>query len=80
MKKIEGVALEQEIGYRGWLHFKVFKVSQSEMDSHKIRINIWIVDANQRKHKLHFKKKDEKNWNTDFYIGLKTYRDRNKKN
>lgn len=71
MSKIKGIPLEQEIGHQGWIHFKVFQVSQREMNDHKIQINIWIVDANQREHKLHFRKRDQKTWDNNFFIGPK---------
>lgn len=79
VEQIKGVPLEQEIGYRGWLHFKVFQVNQREMDEHKIQINIWIVDANQRRHELHFKKREEGTWDQNFYIGPKGSIDKMKK-
>jgi hypothetical protein len=79
MAQIKGVPLEQEIGYQGWLHFKVFQVNQREMSEGKIKINIWIVDAKQRKHKLNFKKKDAKTWDNNFYIGKKSGLHKNRK-
>jgi hypothetical protein len=72
MKLIKGIPLEQEIGHRGWIHLKVFQVNQREMNNSKIKISIWIVDANQRKHALNFKKKEEKTWDNNFYIGKKS--------
>jgi hypothetical protein len=71
MEKIKDIPLEQEIGHRGWLHFKIFQANQREMNNRNIRINIWILDAGQREHKLSFKKKDEKSWDKNFYIGRK---------
>jgi hypothetical protein len=69
MGEIRNKPLLQEIGYRGWLHFKVHQVNQREMDSGKIRIDLWLIDAMQRKHELRFTKKDERNWDKNFYIG-----------
>lgn len=80
VEKIKGVPLEQEIGYRGWVHFKVPNLSQREVNSEKIRINMWIVDAKQREHELHFRKKDKKSWDNSFFIGPKTSAPRNRKN
>jgi hypothetical protein len=68
MDKIINTPLNQEVGYRGWLHFKVFQVNQRDMNSGKIRINIWLIDAMQRKHEIHFRKKDEQSWDNSFYI------------
>jgi hypothetical protein len=68
MAKIGDVPLGQEVGYRGWLHFKVKQVNQREMYGGKISINIWLIDAMQRKHKLHFEKNDERNWDRSFFI------------
>ena len=69
MGEIKNKPLHQEIGYRGWLHLKVHQVNQREMDSQKIRIDLWLIDAMQRKHELRFRKKDERDWDKNFYIG-----------
>ena len=41
-EKIKDVPLEQGIGYKGWLHYKVFQANQREINSVKTRI--WIID------------------------------------
>lgn len=69
MDAIRNRPLHQEIGYRGWLHFKLHQANQREMGSQKIRIDIWLIDAMQRQHELHFRKKDQKEWDNNFYIG-----------
>jgi len=71
MAKIKDTPLRQEIGYRGWLHFKVFQVNQKEMRFNKIKIDIRLIDAMQRSHTPHFKKRDESKWDQTFYISPK---------
>jgi hypothetical protein len=68
MEKIHRVPLEREISHRGWLHFKIFQISQMEMNSGRLRIDVSLLDAMQRRHKLDFKKKDEQTWDNNFYI------------
>src|SRR5450755_652334 len=58
MLAVKNTPLRQEVSYRGWMHFKVFKVNQREVLSQKFLLDIWLVDAMQRRHELDFKKKD----------------------
>lgn len=41
------------------------------MNEHRIKIRIWIVDANQREHELDVRKKDQETLDHNFYIGPK---------
>ncbi len=68
IEKIRGVPLIRETSHRGWIHFKIFNVSQREMNSGRLRIDVWLLDAMQRRHTLMFKKKEDQNWDNNFYI------------
>jgi hypothetical protein len=68
MEKIRDIPLKQGIGHRGWLHLKVKQVNQREMNGGKIQIDLSLIDALQRPHEIHFKKKSDKDWDKNFYI------------
>lgn len=71
MEKISDIPLEREIGYKGWIHLKIKKANQREVNSGKINVDIKLIDAMQRKHAIHFKRKSDKDWDKNFYVGPK---------
>jgi len=72
MERIRDRPLESEINHRGWLHFKVKQISQREINTGEMRLDIWLIDALQRRHKIQFEKNSDRKWESDFYITGKT--------
>jgi hypothetical protein len=68
MDAIRKVPLTIGIGHRGWLRFKLEGVSQGAVRGNKVKIDIWLVDALDGKHKLDYKKGDDRNWDNSFLI------------
>lgn len=68
MKKIRGVPLTKGIGYRGWLRFKMPKVSQRDVNEKRIKMDIWLVDALEGRHKLYYKRNSDREWDNAFFI------------
>src|SRR3989442_4948590 len=68
IKRIANVPLTRGIGYRGWLRCEVKQVSQKDMNSGRTKIDVWLIDALQGKHKVHFKKKSDHEWDQSFLI------------
>jgi hypothetical protein len=68
MQVIKDVPLERGIGYRGWLRVGVKQVNQKDMNGGEIKMDVWLVDALQGRHKVNFKKKSDKTWDTSFLI------------
>jgi len=50
LRKLEGIPLTHGIGHDGWVHFNVPAMHRKDMETSKI--DFWIVDAMQGKHKL----------------------------
>ena len=50
LRKLHGVPVTHGIGHDGWVHFNVENVTRKDMEAAKI--DFWIIDAMQGKHKL----------------------------
>jgi hypothetical protein len=66
LELIHNVALTRGIGHRGWLRFRVPKVTNDDVKT--LGMDIWLVDALDGKHKVIFKKKEQKEWDNNFFI------------
>jgi hypothetical protein len=61
MQKLSGVPLTRGIGHRGWIGFSVEQVNQKDINNHP-DLEVWLVDALKRKHKVIYEKKCEASW------------------
>jgi hypothetical protein len=68
MQEIRGVPLTKGIGHRGWLRFNLPQVSQRDANSGRVKINIWLIDALEGKHKLYYKPQSDKEWDNTFFM------------
>jgi hypothetical protein len=53
-------------GYRGWMHFKVEKVSQGDIN--RAKLAVWLIDELDRKYTVDYKKGDDQRWDNTFSI------------
>jgi hypothetical protein len=68
MEKIKGVPIAKWIGYRGWVRIELPGVSQKDINNGNTRIEIWLVDALEGKHKLNYKRHADTDWDNSFFI------------
>jgi hypothetical protein len=68
--KIKNVHLTRGIGYRGWLRFHVEQVSQADISC--LKLQAFLIDSLDGRHKVNCKKKHEKMWDRNFHINLKS--------
>ncbi|HEY6251487.1 MAG TPA: hypothetical protein VI685_16130, partial [Candidatus Angelobacter sp.] len=61
-------AQQRGIGYRGWLRIELKQVNQRDVNSRDLKLDIWLEDALQGKHKVNFKRKSDKEWDRSFLI------------
>lgn len=66
IEKTRNVPLTRGIGYRGWLRIDISQVSQR--DAKDLKVDIWLVDALQNRHKVHFSRREQKQWDRGFYM------------
>jgi hypothetical protein len=59
LQTIRGVPLTKGVGYRGWLRLDVKQVSEKEANEGRVGLRVWLIDAMQMKHEVHFNKKME---------------------
>jgi hypothetical protein len=68
--RIRNVHLTRGIGYKGWLRFHVEQVSQADIPL--LELQAFLIDSLDNKHEVQYKKKEEKEWDRNFHINLKT--------
>jgi hypothetical protein len=68
LQTIANEPLERGIGYRGWMRCEVKQISQKDMNSGRVKIHLWLIDALQGRHKVHRRKRREPDWDQSFLI------------
>jgi hypothetical protein len=68
--RINGIPLTRGIGFRGWLRFHVDQVSQADIS--RLKLETFLIDSLDGRHRVQHKKSDENRWDKNFHINLKT--------
>jgi hypothetical protein len=68
VETLKNLPLKHGIGHRGWVRFGVKNASHKEMK--RSRLNMWLIDSFDQRHKFSHRKSREKKWDKNIEVAM----------